>query len=84
KSDMGFAADDRDGYWETSELNSLLHLGLENEEAFGQYIKPNIFFKFFQKLGDLTKRNSIKQSKTNIYDHYDLGNDFYSLWLDRT
>ncbi|KIP30043.1 mycolic acid cyclopropane synthetase family protein [Francisella tularensis subsp. holarctica] len=45
-------------------------------------MKPNIFFKFFQKLGYLTKRNSIKQSKKNIYDHYDLGNDFYSLWLD--
>ncbi|MBK2357714.1 SAM-dependent methyltransferase [Francisella hispaniensis] len=84
KSDIGFAADYRDGYWETSDLKSLIHLGLENEEAFGQYMKPNIFFKLFHKLGYLTKRNSIKQSKKNIYDHYDLGNDFYSLWLDRT
>ncbi|MDE4972326.1 class I SAM-dependent methyltransferase, partial [Francisella tularensis subsp. holarctica] len=68
---IGFAADYRDGYWETYDLKSLIHRGLENEEAFGQYMKPNILFKFFQKLGYLTKRNSIKQTKKNIYDHYD-------------
>ncbi len=84
KSDIGFAADYRDGYWETSDLKSLILLGLVNEEAFGQYMKPNFLFKLLQKLGYLTKRNSIKQSKKNIYDHYDLGNDFYSLWLDKT
>ena len=50
KSDIGFAADYRDGYWETSDLKSLIRLGLENEEAFGQYMKPNIFFKLFHKL----------------------------------
>ena len=37
KSDIGFAADYRDGYWETSDLKSLILLGLENEEAFGYY-----------------------------------------------
>ncbi|AJI46440.1 class I SAM-dependent methyltransferase [Francisella philomiragia] len=84
KSDIGFAADYRDGYWETSDFKSLILLGLVNEEAFGQYMKPNFLFKLLQKLGYLTKRNSIKQSKKNIYDHYDLGNDFYSLWLDKT
>lgn len=84
KSDIGFAADYRDGYWETSDLKSLILFGLDNEDAFGQYMSPNIFFKIIQKLGYLTKRNSIKQSKKNIYEHYDLGNDFYSFWLDKT
>ncbi|AIT09976.1 cyclopropane-fatty-acyl-phospholipid synthase [Candidatus Francisella endociliophora] len=84
KSDIGFAADYRDGYWETSDLKSLILLGLKNEEAFGQYMKPNFFYTLLQKLGYLTKRNNIKQSKKNIHDHYDLGNDFYSLWLDKT
>lgn len=27
--------------------------------------------------------NSIRAAKTNIHAHYDLGNEFYSLWLDR-
>ena len=29
------------------------------------------------------KKNTISGSKSNIHHHYDLGNDFYSLWLDR-
>lgn len=84
KSDIGFSADYRDGYWETSDLKSLIRFGIDNEEAFSQYMKPNIFYKILQKLSYLTKRNSIEQSKKNIYEHYDLGNDFYSLWLDKT
>ncbi|MDN9002737.1 hypothetical protein Q0N14_01985 [Francisella tularensis subsp. mediasiatica] len=43
KSDIGFAADYRDSYWETSDLKSLIHLGLENEEAFGQYLNGHLY-----------------------------------------
>jgi cyclopropane-fatty-acyl-phospholipid synthase len=84
KADIGFAADYRDGYWETSDLKALIRFGIDNEEAFGQYMKPNFFYTIMQKLSYLTKRNSLKKSKKNIYEHYDLGNDFYSLWLDET
>ncbi|AEB76296.1 SAM-dependent methyltransferase [Clostridium botulinum] len=37
----------------------------------------------FSKLYTVT-RHSIKQNKKDIQYHYDLGNDFYSLWLDKT
>ncbi len=84
KADIGFAADYRDGYWETPDLKALIRFGIDNEEAFGQYMKPNFFYTIMQKLSYLTKRNSLKQSKKNIYEHYDLGIDFYSLWLDKT
>ena len=30
------------------------------------------------------RRNSLAGSSRNIQDHYDVGNDFYSLWLDRS
>ena len=84
KADIGFAADFRDGYWETSDLKALILFSLENQQSFGQYMKPNFLFKLLQKIGYLTKRNSVKQSKKNIHEHYDLGNDFYSLWLDES
>ena len=84
KSDVGFSADYRDGYWETSDLKKLIQFGLENENVFSDYLKPSMLHNLLQKLGYLTKRNSIKQSKKNINVHYDLGNDFYSLWLDKT
>ena len=31
----------------------------------------------------LLKRNSLRRAKSNIYHHYDIGNEFYQLWLDR-
>lgn len=37
----------------------------------------------FSKLYNVTK-HSIKQNKKDIQSHYDLGNDFYSIWLDDT
>ncbi|CAG7840512.1 MULTISPECIES: SAM-dependent methyltransferase [Clostridium] len=37
----------------------------------------------FSKLYNVTK-HSIKQNKKDIQYHYDLGNNFYSLWLDKT
>ncbi len=29
------------------------------------------------------RNNNLKGSKQNIYHHYDIGNDFYELWLDK-
>lgn len=29
------------------------------------------------------RRNSLRGSRANVHHHYDLGNDFYALWLDR-
>jgi len=29
------------------------------------------------------RRNNRRESKHNVYHHYDIGNDFYRLWLDR-
>ncbi|KGN03016.1 SAM-dependent methyltransferase [Clostridium novyi A str. 4570] len=37
----------------------------------------------FSKLYNVTK-HSIRQNKKDIQAHYDLGNDFYSIWLDDT
>ncbi|APC97321.1 SAM-dependent methyltransferase [Francisella frigiditurris] len=84
KADIGFAADYRDGYWETSNIKNLVLFSLDNYEAFDSYLEPSLLNKWLQKLSYLTKRNSIKQSKKNISEHYDLGNEFYKLWLDKT
>lgn len=84
KGDVGFAEDFRDGYWHTDNLASLLIFGLENEQVFPSYINGKFFFRQLSKILYLTKRNSIKGSQNNIEAHYDLGNDFYALWLDPT
>jgi cyclopropane-fatty-acyl-phospholipid synthase len=33
--------------------------------------------------GRLARRNTLAGSRRNVHHHYDLGNDFYTLWLDR-
>lgn len=81
KGDVGFAADYRDGFWSTSDLTKLINFGLQNDKLFSHY-RGSFIFKQLSKLLYLTKRNSLKGSKRNIQAHYDLGNDFYKLWLD--
>ena len=40
--------------------------------------------KFADRIAHLLRPNSLKTSRRNIAEHYDLGNDFYKLWLDPT
>ncbi|MBL9133728.1 MAG: class I SAM-dependent methyltransferase, partial [Verrucomicrobiaceae bacterium] len=42
------------------------------------------FLRLANRLHHLMRPNSIKNSRRNIQEHYDLGNDFYKLWLDPT
>lgn len=82
KGDVGFAEDYRDGNWETNDLAALLTFGLENEHAVSN--RGNWLFKQMSKALYIFRKNSMKGSKKNISAHYDLGNDFYELWLDPT
>ncbi len=84
KGDVGFAEDFRDGYWDSPDIENLLLFAIQNQKIFNEYGHGKFFYKKFSKLLYLSKRNSIKGSKRNIQAHYDLGNEFYSLWLDKT
>lgn len=84
KGDVGFAEDYRDGFWNTSNLENILIFALQNETVFETYAHGRFIFKRLSRLLYLTKRNSLNGSKKNIETHYDLGNNFYKLWLDPT
>ncbi|MEC8665341.1 MAG: cyclopropane-fatty-acyl-phospholipid synthase family protein [Pseudomonadota bacterium] len=84
KGDVGFAEDYREGLWDSSDLTALTTLGLKNRRALDHVVTGNSFFSTIANLGYLLRINSISGSKKNIHAHYDLGNDFYSLWLDPT
>ncbi|GBG94812.1 cyclopropane-fatty-acyl-phospholipid synthase [Ligilactobacillus salitolerans] len=45
----------------------------------GSFMKKNSFLKHFPKIS-----HSKEDSKADIQSHYDLGNDFYGMWLDKT
>ena len=48
-------------------------------ESAGSFMRNSKFRKFLPKQG-----HSEKESETDVQSHYDVGNDFYKLWLDDT
>ncbi len=82
KGDIGFAEDYRYGKWNTNDLTSLIKLGLTNRLALERLISGHRFSWVLSMLSYLFRLNTIRGSKKNIHAHYDLGNEFYKLWLD--
>ena len=82
--DIGFAQAYRDGWWESNDLYALLRYGLENDETLGAFANGNPIMALGTRLVYAFQKNTMKGSRKNIQAHYDLGNDFYKLWLDPT
>jgi len=82
KGDIGFAEDYRAGKWDTNDLNALMILGLQNRQAMDRLIVGSGISQIVSMLSYFMKLNTLKGSKKNIHAHYDLGNEFYQLWLD--
>ena len=82
--DMGLAESFLSGEWETSNLTQLILLGDINERALGNAVTPSKFINLIEKLRHKRRDNSKRGSKRNIAAHYDLGNEFYSHWLDNS
>lgn len=82
KGDIGFAEDYRAGHWDTPDLTALTTLGLRNRQALDTLVVGKKFERALSMFSYLLRLNTVNGSKNNIQAHYDLGNDFYSLWLD--
>ena len=68
----------------SSNLTALMHyFALNNDEAEDTF-KVSILKYFFNKFSHFKNKNSQHQAKKNISYHYDLGNKFYSYWLDKS
>lgn len=73
------------GYWTCADLNNLLRILLRNRGVLDDVDSGTaVFSKPLQKLLHFFNKNTQNGSRRNIAAHYDLGNDFYQLWLDRT
>jgi cyclopropane-fatty-acyl-phospholipid synthase len=57
---------------------------MANVRSLGRTARSRGLFRLIGRLGLARRRNSRKGARRNIAEHYDLGNDFYSLWLDDT
>lgn len=70
------------GRWHSPDLPALLRLCLANREALESAVYGKVWGRWWYRLRHLWRRNSRSGSRRNIHAHYDLGNDFYRLWLD--
>ena len=79
--DLGFAEGYPAGEWSTPDIHAFLR-------AAGRRSSDTISFEGLKPPQPLTRirhalnRNTRRGSRRNIAAHYDLGNDFYRLWLD--
>jgi len=73
------------GLWSTSHLTNIIRLVILNRQMMAKMDKGWSWLSDpVHKLYHHFRRNTLKGSKENIVAHYDLGNDFYSLFLDET
>ncbi len=82
--DIGFAESYIAGDWSSSQLPALLRLLAANRQALDEVIHGSWIGRLVYRLRHLLNRNTRGNSRKNIHAHYDLGNDFYRLWLDGT
>lgn len=88
--DVGFGEAYVDGDWETDSIERVISWAILNvEQSPGmsgskvRSIALNLLRRC-NRLSHLLRPNSMKTSRRNISEHYDLGNEFYRLWLDPT
>jgi cyclopropane-fatty-acyl-phospholipid synthase len=82
--DIGFAEGYMAGEWDTPDLAALLGAFSANFDNLRRLACGNPLARLFHAFSHALHRNSRRGSKRNIHAHYDLGNDFYARWLDRT
>ena len=82
--DIGFAESFIAGEWETPDLCALLRVFIANRNALEDVIYGHWWGQLAHRLRHWLNRNTRSNSRKNIHAHYDLGNAFYSLWLDPT
>lgn len=81
---LGFCDAYLDGWWSTPDLQAFMDLvNTDNDDMYNGYPGQKLV-ELYEKLRFWFQRNTRKQARKNISYHYDLGNDFYALWLDDT
>ena len=85
RGDIGFGETYSDGLWDSPDVEQLFLLALENQGIIEGVARGSTIQRLFFILKDrVFRKNSRSGSRANISAHYDVGNEFYKLWLDDT
>lgn len=88
--DIGFGEAYVDGDWDTDSITNVIKWFLINVDnaptVSGSSARSLVlnFLKFFNKAYHSKRNNTLKGSRKNISEHYDLNNDFFAAFLDST
>ena len=80
--DIGIAEAYLRGEWDTPDLTQFLYLFCVNQDWMQTMLVGKPLTRTFQVVRHWLNRNTRRQARRNIYAHYDIGNAFYSAWLD--
>ncbi len=82
EGDLGFCDAYLEGWWSSPDLQAFLDMLHADNDAIYDGFPGMALVRAFEKARHWMRRNSKAQAKKNISYHYDLGNEFYKLWLD--
>ena len=83
QGELGFAQAYFEGAVDTNSLYHLMHLVYKNQAELNDLLS-HTKFNLWHLWQHRKRHNSLENSRKNISYHYDLGNDFYQVWLDKT
>ncbi len=84
RAEIGVFESWRDGRIATPDMTAFLELCAANESALADVFHGHPVSAWLLRMAHRLRPNTRAGSRKNIHAHYDLGNDFYQLWLDRT
>lgn len=83
RGDIGLGETYVAGLWDTSSIEDLTAVALRNLDQFSGYAYAGFWNSLkFRVVNRLMRANSQRGAARNIRAHYDVGNEFYQLWLD--
>lgn len=82
--DIGFFEGYADGQWESPNITDVLFIFARNADFVREAFAKSPLIAFVERIRNRLNKNTRAGSKRNIMAHYDLGNQFYEKWLDRT
>lgn len=72
-----------EGLWDTPSIEGLVSLAMKNRDHLGSFDQASPLNRVkFRLIDSLVRANSRSGARRNIRSHYDVGNEFYALWLD--
>ena len=80
----GFSESYMDGWWDTPDLQAVLDFFLMAGDNIYEELVGTSIVRFYERFNHWLKSNWKFQAQKNIAYHYDLGNQFYKEWLDKT